>query len=394
MSEITFVGLPLYEEADPEGLVVTLDNIDERLGELGVDASIVINVNGPQTAAGRLPDLGIEHSRYNAEIKILASRELGQIRAIDELVGHAALRGLERIFVTDDDIYRFPGSLQRMWEQADLPVIGARYRPFPLEVVEAEFGALPLQERLLYQVFDGDQTPQARKALRSNGFVRPAWVKGSLMLLEVDAVQGMHGQQHYAADSVMNRSIGAESMRIAEGAFFMHMGRTDMTDHIRARLRHFQGAGANTALKTFLHKEVRLPSEEMMNKVAQEIREDSPDGDFYAMLYLTRCAVREKVNQICFDIVTDQWSVDKLGPIEPMGMNQIVTYEDAKKAICRFFLDIDWDKVQDSKSGPPLPTQERHRRPVDLNTHMKIRALARAVVDSLGCMPNFFLDER
>lgn len=384
MSERTIVGLPLYEKESREGLEVTLENIDDRLNELDIDSSVVIQVNGPETASGNPPDLAINQSRYNAEIEIISSERIGQTRALNDLIASAAIRDVQRAFMTDADVYRFPNSMKEMWERGDRPVVGARYRPYPIEVVEAEFGELTLEERLLYQIFDGDQSPQVREVLRQNGLDRTDWVKASLMLLEVNAVHGMHGNQHHVTDSVMNRTMGIERSQIAEGAYFMHMGRVDMGDHIKARLRHFRGAVANNDLDNFLHKEILLPSEGVMDGVAQQIRESYPDGDFFAMLYLARCAVREKVNQSCYDIVTNEWNIDSLGEIHPISMNDVRTFQDAKKAISRFMMNVDWDDVAGFAVGPPPVTQERLRQPFNFERHLQDGKLAQSVMKSLG----------
>ena len=384
MSERTLVGLPLYEKESKEGIEITLGNIDDRLNELDIDSSVVIQLNGPETAAGNAPELTIDHSKYNAEIEVIQSERLGQTRALNDLISNAAAREIERAFMTDADIYRFPGSMKAMWEQGDRPVVGARYRPYPIEIVEAEFGELALEERLLYQIFDGDQSPEVRKVLRQNGLDRTDWVKASLMLLEIDTVHGMHGNQHHVTDSVMNRTMGLERSKIAGSAYFMHMGRVDMGDHIKARLRHFRGAAANNDLDNFLHKEILLPSEDAMNDIAQQIRESTPDGDLFAMLYLSRCAIRERVNQICFDIATNEWNINNLGEVNPTSMRDVRTFQDAKLAISRFFVDVDWDDVTGFAVGPPPVTQEHLRRPFNFERHLQDRKLAQSVMRTLG----------
>lgn len=384
MSERTIVGLPLYEKESREGLEVTLENIDDRLNELGIDSPIVIQVNGPETAAGNPPDLVINQSKYNAEIEVIHSDQIGQTRALNNLIATAAIRGVKHAFMTDADIYRFPNSMKEMWEQGDHPVVGARYQPYPIEVVESEFGQLTLEEKLLYQIFNGDQLPQVREVLRRNGLDRKDWVKASLMLLEVNAVHGMHGNQHHVTDSVMNRTMGLERSQIVNGAYFMHMGRVDMGDHIKARLRHFRGAAANNDLDTFLHKEILLPSEKIIDTMAQQIRESYPDGDFFAMLYLARCAVRERVNQICYDIVTNEWDLDSLGEVDPMSMSDVRTFRDAKRAISRFMVNVNWEDVTGFAVGPPPVTQERLRQPFNFERHLRDGKLAQSVMKSFG----------
>ena len=382
--EKTLVGVPFYEKEGQECLDITLRNIDTSLSNLNIDASVIVQLNGPDTAKDRPPYLSVAQSNYNAEIEIVNSPRIGQTLAVNDLIKEASRRGIARAFITDADIYRFPSSLKNMWRQGDKLVVGARYRPYPLEIVEAAFGSLSPEERLLYQIFDGDQSPQVRRVLQNNGINRSDWVKGSLMLLQPQKVEGMHGNQNHTTDSVMNRSIKQADTQVVQDAYFMHMGRVDMADHIKARLRHFRAAAAQDRLESFLHKEINLPHEETMNLIAEEIRQTTTRGDFYAMLYLTRCAVRAKVNDICMEITIKNWDQSKLGALNPISMEAISTYADAEKAISRFFVSIDWDDIQGFAGEPPSTTQERLRTPFDMEPYMLNSHLAKTVYSSLG----------
>lgn len=259
MSEKTLVGIPYYEKEGQECLDITLRNIDQCLAKLAIDASILVQVNGPETAAGKTPDLSIDSSHLNSLVEVASSEKIGQAQAIDDIAQEALHRNINHIFLTDADIYRFTDSMQKMWPHRDNVIVGARYRPYPIEIVEAEFGSLTYDERLLYQIFDGDQLPQVRHTLKNHGIDRKDWTKSSLMLVDIKNSMGVYEGQNQATDSVMNRRIDSEDVEIANDAFFMHMGRTDMADHIKARLRHFRAAANLGKLETFLHKEVQLP---------------------------------------------------------------------------------------------------------------------------------------
>ena len=304
---------------------------------------------------------------------------------MDDIVHGAESQGLDRVFITDDDIYRFPGSLKAMWDHhRSVSVVGAHYRPYPAEVVKALHGPLTWQESLLYNVLDGDQSPRVRQVLRNFGIDRADRVKGSLMLLDVETAKHMHEGQDIITDSVMNRKVSSNDKALADGAYFMHMGRVDMTDHIKARLRHFRGAAARNDIAGFMGNEVALPDEVTMDAIAEKLRQTGDKGDYHAMLYLARCAVRTAVSDICHNIVAGNWSPDNLPTLNPISMNKVKKYADAQAAVSRFFIDVEWDEVLDYSIKPPTPTQERFRVPIDLTPHLKDPKLSKAISDSLG----------
>lgn len=381
MSEQTLVGVPFYEQEGQECLDITLHNIDQCLAKLAIDASVVVRVNGPNTASGKKPNLTVSQSEYNTEVELSLGDKLSQARAMDDIIDIASKRKIDRIFLTDADIFRFTDSLDALWDKEAI-IVGARYRPYPIEIVEAEFGELAYEERLLYQIFDGDQLPQVRHTLAKNGIDRRDWVKASLMLVDVERSKGMHAGQNHATDSIMNRMISKNDIQIAQNALFMHMGRIDMTDHIKARIRHFKAADSRGELETFLHKEVKLPDIHTIDRIAEEVRSNYGRGDFYAMLYLARCAVREKVNDICMQIARGTWDESSLPEISPRSLADVSSYEDAKEAIARFFVDVGWDEVRGYAQSIPSTTQERLRRPFDVARHLTDYNLAQLAIGS------------
>ena len=76
------------------------------------------------------------------------------------------------------------------------------------------------------------------------------------MLLKTEEGEDIHKSQNLASDSVINRYVDTGNSIIAEKALFMHMGRVDMTDHIKARLRHFRAAKSLGEIDSFLHYEI------------------------------------------------------------------------------------------------------------------------------------------
>lgn len=383
MSERTLVGIPFYESEGQDCLDITLRNVDQCLGKLGVDASVLVQVNGPETVKGNKPDLRVNTSLYNAELELRYGDGLSQPRAVDTILQVASLRGLRRVFITDADIFRFYDSFTNMWHTPEKAIVGARYRPYPIDIVEAEFGKLSHDERVLYQIFDGDQLPQVRHTLLRRGIDRESRVKGSLMLVNVEKCLNMHDGQTHAADSVMNRVIGSEETCTASDAHFMHMGRIDMGDHIKARMRHFRAADKRGELESFVHKEVRLPNAETMDAIAEDVRSSYINGDYYAMLYLCRCAVRQQVNEICSQIVQGTW--DEKTAFDQQNMMSLMdvrTYDDACRAASRFFVNVDWNDIRGFGVTSTPTTQEKLRRPFDVGRHMADFGLAKLAIAS------------
>lgn len=103
MSERTLVGIPFYEKEGQECLDITLHNVDQCLAKLAIDASIIIQVNGPETVQGKMPDLSINTSVLNAEIELTPGNKLSQARAMDDIIMTASERNIQRVFLTDAD---------------------------------------------------------------------------------------------------------------------------------------------------------------------------------------------------------------------------------------------------------------------------------------------------
>ena len=271
MPERTIVGLPFYEGEGNICLREALRNVDHCLSELNVDAPIIVLVNGPRTINGTLPPLFINRSTYNADVRIVGGDGLGQAEAINQIVHEAEKAGVKRVFITDADIYRFPRALERLWSLADRPLVGAHHLVYPREVVEGQMGRpLSSQEAFLYTLFERDKPPEVGKVISKFTGARPAKIKGSLMLVDTSVALEMHGGQNLTSDSVINRLVGEDRAQIAEGAFFMHMGRISMTDHICARLRHFRASAARGDLSGFMSVQESI-SPEIAEKIAAEL---------------------------------------------------------------------------------------------------------------------------
>ncbi len=390
MSEKIIVGIPFHEDEGQDTFEITARDLDSRLNEIGVDASIVFCINGLKTSCGSKKQPLVNRSLYNSDITTIANETPGQIAAMEKLSALAITHGSEKIFFTDTDISRLPFSLQNMWEDSqaapETKIIGANYSPYPIEVVRDAYPdvAISPQDELLYKIFDGDKTPQAVRALAAAGYNRSPRVKGSLMLVDAETSLTMHGAQRKAADSIMNRNVAPSDIKISPDAHFMHMGRTDMTDHISARLRHFQAAIESGGVDKFAKKEVQLPTDTVIDSIAHSIRQNEDQGDYFAMLYLSRCAIRERVNTICRDIALKQWNPSALPQVDPRSMQDIHTISDARKICSRFFIDVNWDQILGNSKGAPSITQIELRQPIPLDDYLQDAQLRNTIFHALG----------
>ena len=68
----TAVGIPFYDGEGPGVLESCLKDTDKCLNHLGIDAQIVVGINGPRVSHGEHPlSHEINRSGYNADIKFI-----------------------------------------------------------------------------------------------------------------------------------------------------------------------------------------------------------------------------------------------------------------------------------------------------------------------------------
>lgn len=288
---------------------------------------------------------------------------------------------MQKLFITDTDIYRFTDTMAMMWQQSNKPLIGANYATYPIEVVE-KYCQLSAQEKLLYQIFEGDKTPIARQALAKHNQIRNIRVKGSLMLLETEIAKGMHRGQDLASDSIINAHFGQDNIQIANDSFFMHMGRIDLADHVKARLRHYRGAKAQNNIEGFLKNQVTLPDENKIDHIASDIRASRENGTHFSRLYLLRCALRHSVDQYCLDIILNN-RVDYT-PEKFVSIEETTNFAEAKLAINALMSNLNWPEIQGFSKDAPPPTQTMLPRvPIDLASCMQDEVIAKIIFRSL-----------
>jgi len=129
----TIVGIPFYDGEGHEVLEACLSNVDDGLNHLGIEAEIVIGINGPRVSMGNDPiSYRINKSQYNAPIKFIKTPP-GQVPALNELIKYARQKDCGKMFMTDADISRLPHALSHMWhERGDYSLVGVNIQPILL----------------------------------------------------------------------------------------------------------------------------------------------------------------------------------------------------------------------------------------------------------------------
>ena len=271
----TVVGIPFYDGEGMEVLAACLANLDQCLNNLNLDARIVIGINGPRVSMGKPPlSYELDKSKYNADIEFIKTRP-GLVAAEKAICSEAADAGYQRIFLTDADISRLPMSLRHLWNSGNSAVVGTNYTTYPLEILAGAGFNLNPEETALLKIFEADKHPLAREFAWGH---RPKKrLKGSLLLVDIDRVSTMFGNQNITSDSRMNDNVPDTDKQIVHEAAFLHFGRVSLLDHIQARLRHFHAAATEGRLDSF-SKKSEMYSHQTADDIAGKILEKYPQA--------------------------------------------------------------------------------------------------------------------
>ncbi len=302
MTERTIVGVPLHIRERPETLKFCLENIDDCLSFLGIDAGIIVGVNGEGLSDENFNNLcgTINRSRYNADISFIRTRP-GIVNATKAIGEVAEEQGCGRIFLTDADISRLPRSLYYMWRRGEAPIIGANYSAYPEEImIRAGVGLTP-QEIAFMRIFEADKHPLMREFTFPH---RPRRrLKGSLLLVDLNFLFRMYGSQQITSDSVMNMRVLDRDRQLIPSAGFFHFARVDLTDHFIGRLRHFRAAASEGRLKEFVERSI-IYDRETATRIAARARNKDPGLSGVISNFLIKCALEKKVTEICGKIAS------------------------------------------------------------------------------------------
>ncbi len=380
----TIVGVPFYDQEGLEVLEACISNVDSCLNNLGVDAKIVVGINGPRVSMGLQPLAWmVDTSKYNSDIEFIKTRP-GIVAAEKAICTKAQEEGYKRIFLTDADISRLPNSLDHMWSQGDCPVVGANYCAYPPEILSQADVQLTKQQITLMSIFEADKHPQAREFTWPH---RPEKrIKGSLLLVDTDIVSTMFGYQGITSDSRMNSNIAVDKIQIVSDASFMHYARIDIIDHVQARIRHFRAANAENQLESFYRKSI-IYSPENADEIAKKIVEKDPTSKIAASNFLLQCALRHQVADICKSVVSKKNYIQDYDQVDSTSVLTTVvnSFSEAMTVMANVLSCIDWNCLNTPEANGKGTTQNNlPRKPIDLEPFLAINEYRELITRHLG----------
>ncbi len=380
----TIVGVPFYDQEGLEVLEACIGNIDTCLNNLGLDAKIIIGINGPRVSMGLQPlAWEIDLSKYNADVEFIKTRP-GIVATEKAICAKAQEEGFKRIFLTDADISRLPNSLNHMWNQGDCPVVGANYCAYPPEILIQAGVKLTKEQIALMSIFEADKHPQAKEFTWP---YRPEKrLKGSLLLVETDIASTMFGCQGITSDSIMNSNVPMDQRQIISDASFMHYARISIIDHVQARVRHFRAADADNQLESFYKKSI-IYSPEKADEIAKKMVEKDPMAKLTASNFLLQCALRHQVADICKNVVLKKNCTQPPERVtNTVDFTTLVScFSEAMTIIASKLSLIDWNCLNTPEANGKGTTQNNLPRvPINLEPFLAISEYRTLIASHLG----------
>lgn len=380
--ERTIVGIPFYDGEGAGVLDACLKNLDSCLNRLDIDAQIVIGINGPRVCHG-LPPLSdvIDPSKYNADVLFIKTPP-GIVAAEKTICRTAKEQGYERIFLTDADISRLPNSIRHMWQRGDKRIVGANYAAYPPEILEAAGENISPDELALMKIFEADKHPLAREFTLPH---RPEKrLKGSLLLVSPDTGLTMFGGQGITSDSRMNDLVSREDKQVVCEAAFMHRARVSLTDHIKARLRHFRAAASEGELDSFTKRSL-IYSQRVADEIAGKILEKNPQATDEVSNFLLQCSLRHHVAIVCRKLASGKTIEPKDYSVNYQVDNSpVTTFSEATKRIVALLSAVDWECLDCPTANGKGVTQEDKRLSLDLEPYLASEQHRRIILSHLG----------
>lgn len=386
----TLVGVPFYDGEGLEVLKTCLKNIDDCLKNLDIEAKILIGINGPRISMGQMPlEYLIDEKDYQTPIEFIKTQP-GLVNSEKAIAKHALKMGYERIFLTDADISRLPHALAYMWDYGDRPIVGCNYSTYPIDLLKAAGINFSPTEIKLAQIFEADKDPLIRKYTSA---YRPALrLKGSLLLVDAKIVQTMFGFQNITSDSRMNRTVPETDRQVIHEAAFMHFPRTNITDHIQARLRHFHAAHTENDLETFSRKSI-FYSKTLANTIADKIKHEEGMNEALSN-FLLQCALSIEVAKICKTIASGNTyePARSVTPVNITDIKDIVTFQDAQENVSSIINAVNWSNLNSPVStGSGTTNNEKTRTPLDLRPFLKFDQYKQLIHKHLDIADNTLL---
>lgn len=380
----TVVGVPFYDGEGLEVLEACLQNIDDCLGKLNIDAKIVVGINGLKASQKDPLSYKINKSKYNADIKFIKTPP-GIVNAEKTIGRRAAEEGYERIFLTDADISRLPMSLVNLWKEGDKPVVGANYATYPIEIVLGSGIEFSPQETAFMRIFEADKHLLAREFTFKHRPIRR--IKGSLLLVDTKIIRTMFGYQGITSDSQMNQLIPESDRQLVLNSAFLHFARVDITDHIQARLRHFRAAEAVNDLEVFSRKSL-IYEPDVADEIAKHIVQKYPTATTVASDFLLQCALRHRITDICKTIASGKKYTPKLVKASFEGIDLVTdvhNFNEASKRLESIMGLVDWESLNFPVTKGNGTTQNSHSRvPIDLKPFLESDEHRQIIFDQLG----------
>lgn len=364
--ERIIVGLPYPEDEEPKCLGESLKFIDRGLNILGIDASVLVIVNGTNTSLGKPPQISVPRNKYNTDINITYCAKKGQASAMMQVIEEASRQGVSRIFLVDDDIFHFPHAMMYMWDETK-PVVGSNYLVYPLKVVEQEIRPLTSEEKFYYLILEAEKNPVCKKIIDRYIPRRKGRIKGSLMLIDIDWAKRQIPDIYTIVDSAISSNATENDITTAQNAYFMYMGRVSLPDRVRSVYRHYDAARQREDFNKFAPKQINFNEEQVKRIVADIIQEVPVHGKFLASLLLFRYAEYQRVHGICKKFAEER-IVDKISStFSEDPYNTIVSsFSEALEVINYLLLQIDLSKIFCTDDLYSVTTKELPRVPIDM----------------------------
>lgn len=377
------VGVPFFDGEGRDVLDACLENIDTCLNYLNIDAAVVVGINGPRVASGRIPlSYQIDRSKYNADIRFIKT-PMGLVEAEKEIGRRAIREGYRRIFLTDADISRLPRSLHRMWYKGDAQIVGARYASYPVDILIGSGIEFTPEELAFMNIFQADKHPLAREF--TSRYRPPKRLKGSLLLVDTRIIERMFGSQSITSDSRMNRVVADEEKQVVPDAGFMHFARISITDHVIARLRHFRAAAAEGDLGWFSQQSL-MYGPETANLIYRSILRKHPDATEVASNFLLQCGLRYWVTELCHAVASGEIyelpakSTEEMNITVPVG-----SFEEARERTRTLLAQVDLQELFSPESkGVGTTNNDKTRVPIDLTPFLRSEGHRECIYRHLG----------
>jgi hypothetical protein len=185
----------------------------------------------------------------------------------------------------------------------------------------------------------------------------------------------------------MNSNVSNDQKQIVSRAAFMHYPRVSFTDHIQARLRHYQAAAVDGGLDCH-HKHELFYGSKVANEIAQQILNKHPQATEQVSNFLLRSALRHKVATICQTIASGQKFKPQFStaPSGEVGLFiKVRSFEEASNKITQFLGQVNWKNLNSPVTNGCGTTQNNQSRaPIGLEPFLESKTHRRIILKYLG----------